>query len=247
MNFINKLWVSIKKPFQNLKKTLDSYKQRDPSAKSYAEILITYPGLHALALYRVANIFWKWRLTFIARFISQFARLITNIEIHPGATIGNRLFIDHGAGVVIGETAEIGNDVTIYHGVTLGGVSIEKGKRHPTLECCSIVGAGAKILGPITVGEDARIGSNAVVITDVPAKATMVGIPAREIKKTKKDNDDFTAYGTPTDLKADPRQKSIDKLIKEVHQLQSKLKTMESNIEETASAWNPDDNKGGGI
>jgi serine O-acetyltransferase len=154
--------------------------ERDPAARSSWEVLTCYPGLHALLFHRLTH--WLWtraRLRWLARWISHFARWVTGIEIHPGATIGRRFFIDHGMGVVIGETAQIGDDCTLYHGVTLGGTTWNKGKRHPTLGNGVIIGAGAKVLGPINVGDGAKIGSNAVVVKDVPAGATAVGIPAR--------------------------------------------------------------------
>jgi len=157
-------------------------KGRDPAARHLAEVILTYPGLHATIWYRLSHMLWKADIRFVARLISWFARFLTNVDIHPGATIGQRFFIDHGAGVVIGETAEIGDDVTLYHGVTLGGTSWSPGKRHPTLENGVLVGAGAKILGPITVGENARVGANSVVISDVPPGMTVVGIPGKTIK-----------------------------------------------------------------
>ncbi len=155
---------------------------RDPAARGAAEIVLTYPGVHALFYYRFANALWRRDLSFPARVLSWFARLVTNIDIHPGATIGRRCFIDHGAGVVIGETAVLGDDVTLYHGVTLGGVSWSPGKRHPTLGDGVLVGAGAKILGPITVGAGSRVGANSVVVEDVPEGMTVVGIPGRIVR-----------------------------------------------------------------
>ena len=157
-------------------------KGRDPAARHILEVVLTYPGLHAIIWYRLAHMLWLLKIRFPARFISWLARLLTNVDIHPGATIGNRFFIDHGAGVVIGETAEIGDDVTLYHGVTLGGTSWSPGKRHPTLKDGVLVGAGAKILGPIIVGENARVGANSVVIENVPPGMTVVGIPGKVIK-----------------------------------------------------------------
>jgi len=155
---------------------------RDPAARGKLEILVTYPGVHAVIWHRLASRAWRrdWRGS--ARIVSWFARLLTNVDIHPGATIGNRFFIDHGAGVVIGETAIVGDDVTLYHGVTLGGVSWSPGKRHPTLLDGVMVGAGAKILGPITIGANARIGANSVVMEDVPSGATVVGIPGKIVR-----------------------------------------------------------------
>jgi serine O-acetyltransferase len=158
-------------------------KSRDPAARNTLEIVLTYPGVHAVIHYRVANRLWRAGRRFPARFLSWFARLVTNVDIHPGATIGRRFFIDHGAGVVIGETAEIGDDVTMYHGVTLGGVSWSSGKRHPTIESGVLIGCGAKILGPIQVSEGARIGANSVVVEDVPPGMTVVGIPGRIVRE----------------------------------------------------------------
>jgi serine O-acetyltransferase len=155
---------------------------RDPAARTTWEVLTCYPGFHALTLHRFSHWLWGHRLRWLARLSSHFTRWITGIEIHPGATIGRRVFIDHGMGVVIGETAEIGDDCTLYHGVTLGGTSWNKGKRHPTLMPGVVIGAGAKVLGPITIGSGAKVGSNAVVVRDVPAGATAVGIPARIVE-----------------------------------------------------------------
>ncbi len=157
--------------------------QHDPAARSSMEVFFNYSGLHAIWVYRVSHWLWRKKIHFLARWLSQFARWITGVEIHPGASIGRRLFIDHGMGVVIGETAEVGSDVTLYHGVTLGGVSLEKGKRHPTLEDRVVVGAGAKILGAIKIGELSRIGANAVVVKDVPPNSVVVGIPGQVVKR----------------------------------------------------------------
>ncbi len=172
--------ASIKK---DLKEDIEAVFNRDPAARNSLEVLLTYPGIHALILHRGAHCLWQNEQKFAARAISYGSRIITGIEIHPAAKIGRRFFIDHGVGVVIGETAEIGNDVTLYHGVTLGGVSWNNGKRHPTLEDGVIVGAGAKVLGPFTVGKNAKIGSNAVVVKAVPPGATMVGSAARMISE----------------------------------------------------------------
>jgi serine O-acetyltransferase len=168
--------------FAHLREDIQSVFDRDPAARSVWEVVTCYPGFHALVMHRFAHWFWEHGLKWLGRFTSHVARWLTGIEIHPGATIGRRFFIDHGMGVVIGETAEIGDDVTLYHGVTLGGTSWNKGKRHPTLEDGVVVGAGAKVLGPITMHAGAKIGSNAVVVKDVPAGATAVGIPARIIE-----------------------------------------------------------------
>ncbi len=167
--------------FQMVREDIDCVFHRDPAARTRAEIITTYPGVHAVMMYRIANRLWCRGLRYLPRLISYIARIWTSVDIHPGATIGRRFFIDHGAGVVIGETAEVKNDVTIYHGVTLGGVSWNKGKRHPTLENHVIVGAGAKILGPITLGAHARVGANSVVISSVPMGKTVVGIPGKVV------------------------------------------------------------------
>jgi serine O-acetyltransferase len=168
--------------FAHLREDISCVFDRDPAARTTWEVLTCYPGFHALTLHRVAHWLWGHGLRWLARVLSHFSRWITGIEIHPGATIGRRVFIDHGMGVVIGETAEIKDDCTLYHGVTLGGTSWNKGKRHPTLMSGVVIGAGAKILGPITIGRDAKVGSNAVVVRDVPEGATAVGIPARIVE-----------------------------------------------------------------
>src|SRR4051812_14770819 len=192
---------------------------RDPAARSTWEVITCYPGFHALLIHRFAHQLWRWNLKWLGRFLSHIGRWLTGIEIHPGATIGRRFFIDHGMGVVIGETAVIGDDCTLYHGVTLGGTSWNKGKRHPTLADGVVVGARAKILGPITVGREAKIGSNAVVVKDVPAGATAVGIPARILDHESSNAREesaaqmgFTAYGIGADLN-DPMVKAIHGLI----------------------------------
>ena len=168
--------------FSRLREDIACVFDRDPAARNTWEVLTCYPGLHALVIHRFTHWLWGHGLKWLARWISHFSRWFTGIEIHPGATIGHRFFIDHGMGVVIGETALIGDDCTLYHGVTLGGTSWNKGKRHPTLQRGVVIGAGAKVLGPITLGEEAKVGSNAVVVRDVPAGATAVGIPARIIE-----------------------------------------------------------------
>lgn len=188
--------------FNHLKEDISIVFERDPAARTHWEILTTYPGVHALLMHRLSHWLWSQRLYWFARFNSHVARWLTGIEIHPGATIGRRVFIDHGMGIVVGETAVIGDDCTLYHGVTLGGTSWNKGKRHPTLENGVVIGAGAKVLGPITVGAGAKIGSNAVVVKDVPANATAVGIPARILEEEKNketqnqetQHTNFTAY-----------------------------------------------------
>jgi serine O-acetyltransferase len=173
--------------FTRIREDIASVFDRDPAARTTWEVVTCYPGFHALMVHRFSHWLWAQGLKWTARYVSHVGRWLTGIEIHPGATIGRRFFIDHGMGVVIGETAEIGDDVTLYHGVTLGGTSWNKGKRHPTLSSGVVVGAGAKILGPITIGEGARVGSNAVVVKDVPPGATAVGIPAHIVEEGKAD------------------------------------------------------------
>jgi len=205
--------------FDHIKEDISIVFERDPAARTHWEILTTYPGVHALLMHRLSHWLWKANFFWLGRFCSHIGRWFTGIEIHPGATIGRRVFIDHGMGVVIGETAIIGNDCTLYHGVTLGGTSWNKGKRHPTLESGVVIGAGAKVLGPITIGEGAKIGSNAVVVKDVPANATAVGIPARilEEEKSKKREETaqkigFAAYAVGND-ENDPMIKAIHSLL----------------------------------
>ncbi|MES2500952.1 MAG: serine O-acetyltransferase [Pseudomonadota bacterium] len=205
--------------FNHLKEDISIVFDRDPAARTHFEILTTYPGVHALIMHRFSHWLWSARLYWLGRAFSHLGRFLTGIEIHPGATIGNRVFIDHGMGVVIGETAVIGDDCTLYHGVTLGGTSWNKGKRHPTLEQGVVIGAGAKVLGPITIGKNAKIGSNAVVVKDVPENATAVGIPARILEEEKaKQRDEtaqkigFSAYAVGDDNN-DPVTKAIHSLL----------------------------------
>lgn len=190
--------------------------KRDPAAKSFIEILLLYQGLHALVAYRLAHFFYKLRLFFLARCISQLSRFATGIEIHPGAKIGKRFFIDHGMGVVIGETTVIGDDVLIYQGVTLGGTGIFQGKRHPTIGNNVVIGAGAKVLGNITIGDNSYIGSNAVVINDVPLNSTVVGVPGRI---TKQD-------GKKIDVSLDHKQ-VLDPIMQVIEELQKKIDKLE--------------------
>ncbi len=198
--------------FSRIREDIHCVFARDPAARSVWEVLTCYPGFHALQFHRLNHMFWGWKLRWMARFGSHIARFLTGIEIHPGAVIGRRVFIDHGMGVVIGETAEIGDDCTLYHGVTLGGVSWNQGKRHPTLGRNVVVGAGAKILGPFTVGENAKIGSNSVVVKAVPPGATVVGIPARVVEAKGERADAaimaFDAYAVSADLD-DPLNKVL--------------------------------------
>lgn len=205
--------------FKHLREDIACVFERDPAARTAWEVLTCYPGLHALQLHRLSHWLWGMRLRWLARWLSHLGRWVTGIEIHPGATIGRRFFIDHGMGVVIGETAEIHDDCTLYHGVTLGGTSWSKGKRHPTLQRGVVIGAGAKVLGPLTVGEGARVGSNAVVVRDVPPGATAVGIPARiitserdQFREEKAEKMGFSAYAV-TRAEDDPVAKAIHGLL----------------------------------
>ena len=233
--------------FRHLKEDVSSVFHRDPAARNFIEVLTCYPGLHALLFHRMSHWFWNKRLKWLARFLSTIARWLTGIEIHPGAQIGNRFFIDHGMGVVIGETAIIGDDVTLYHGVTLGGTSWNKGKRHPTLNDGVVVGAGAKILGPFEVGKNAKIGSNAVVTKEVPAGATVVGIPGRiitvEDKASKADKDmaeKFDAYGLSPDM-PDPVAKSMGVMLDHMHAVDRKLECMAKKLREMDASYEDED------
>ncbi|MBY5267912.1 serine O-acetyltransferase [Spiribacter salinus] len=226
--------------FQRLREDVGCVFDRDPAARNHFEVLTSYPGVHALMLHRMNHWLWRHGLRWLARFLSVFARLLTGIEIHPGARIGRRFFIDHGLGVVIGETAEVGDDCTLYQGVTLGGTSWEAGKRHPTLGDDVVVGAGAKVLGPLTVGTGARIGSNAVVVKDVPEHATMVGIPARVARIAAESEPmseadqrraetarriGFEAYGATRDM-PDPVANAINAILDHVHHTDARLQEM---------------------
>jgi serine O-acetyltransferase len=214
--------------FKNLRDDIASIRARDPAARSMLEVLVCYPGLHALAIHRMAHGAWRRRWRVLGRLLSHFGRMLTGIEIHPGATIGRRLFIDHGMGVVIGETAEIGDDVTLYQGVTLGGTSLLRGKRHPTLENGVIVGAGAKVLGPFTVGAGARVGANAVVLAAVPAGATVTGIPAKQVGR-RDPAPEFCAYGLADPQLADPIGRVIQSLTDEVVRLSARVGELEAS------------------
>ncbi|ALG70991.1 serine acetyltransferase [Azospirillum thiophilum] len=215
--------------FKHLREEIDGIMARDPAARSRVEVALCYPGLHAILLHRIARRCRDagWPLT--ARLVSQIARTLTGIEIHPGATIGRRFFIDHGMGVVIGETAEIGDDVMLYHGVTLGGTSLNPGKRHPTLDDGVIVGAGAKILGAIIVGRGARIGANAVVVADVPAGTAVVGIPAKPVApRDRAETGKFLPYGTPCGDIPDPVARALSGLLDQVTALQARVGELEA-------------------
>ena len=205
----------------NLKEYFASIRERDPAARNWLEIVTAYPGIHAVASHRVAHRLWVWRLKWLARVVSQLSRWLTGIEIHPGARIGRRFFIDHGMGVVIGETAEIGDDCTLYHGVTLGGTSWEQEKRHPTLGNNVVIGAGAKVLGPINIGNAVRIGSNSVVMKDVPDGATVVGIPGRVVVQMAA-KIGFDAYGQTADM-PDPVANAVDVMLDHMHAIDQKM------------------------
>ncbi|MBH3427243.1 serine O-acetyltransferase [Pseudomonas alkylphenolica] len=221
--------------FERLREDIQSVFHRDPAARNAFEVLTCYPGMHAIWLHRAAHALWRRDLKWPARLVSNFGRWMTGIEIHPGAKVGRRFFIDHGMGIVIGETAEIGDDVTLYQGVTLGGTSWNKGKRHPTLEDGVVVGAGAKVLGPFTVGAGAKIGSNAVVTKAVPAGATAVGIPGRIIVKTDAEVEarrkamaekiGFDAYGVSEDM-PDPVARAIGQLLDHLQAVDGRLEDM---------------------
>lgn len=219
--------------FSRIREDIHCVFERDPAARSVFEVLTCYPGFHALQWHRLSHVFWTMGLRWLARFTSHFGRFMTGIEIHPGATIGRRVFIDHGMGVVIGETAEIGDDCTLYHGVTLGGVSWNKGKRHPTLGKGVVIGAGAKILGPFIVGDGAKVGSNSVVVKAVPAGATVVGIPARVVEHSSAEGARmaFDAYAVSADLD-DPLNKALLALGSRSDDVEGKLAEILRRLEE---------------
>ncbi|MDA8051421.1 MAG: serine O-acetyltransferase [Rhodospirillales bacterium] len=214
--------------FMSLRETIRAYRERDPAARSSLEVLLCYPGLHAVLFHRLAHALWRRRLRLLGRFVSHLGRFLTGIEIHPGARLGRRLVIDHGMGVVIGETAEIGDDCHLYHQVTLGGTSMAKGKRHPTIGDRVIIGAGAKILGPITLGDDARVGANAVVVQAVPVGTTVVGVPAHPVDRPVEREAELNAargaaYGTPCEGDVDPLLSEIESLRAELSEVEAKL------------------------
>lgn len=222
--------------FRHLREDIRAVFDRDPAARSFWEVLTCYPGIHALILHRIAHWLWGHRLRWLARFTAHLARFFTGIEIHPGASIGRRFFIDHGMGVVIGETAEIGDDVTLYHGVTLGGTSWAKGKRHPTLGDGVVVGAGAKVLGPIEIGAGAKVGSNAVVTKPVAPGATAVGNPARVIDAQSREREaqaeklGFSAYAVARD-QDDPLAKAIHGLLDHAAETDRRLASLLKDLE----------------
>ncbi|MGD2116952.1 MAG: serine O-acetyltransferase [Chromatiales bacterium] len=236
--------------FARIKEDVQSVFERDPAARNAFEVLTAYPGIQAIMMHRLAHRLWNMKLFWLARVLSNVARWFTGIEIHPGAQIGRRFFIDHGMGVVIGETAVIGDDCTLYHGVTLGGTSWNKGKRHPTLANNVVVGAGAKVLGPIEVGDGARIGSNAVVLKSVPAGSTVVGVPGRLIeRKPETDHEHreemakkmgFDAYGATSDA-PDPVAHAINCMLDHMHVIDRKMKMMCEKMQELGVEADTDD------
>ena len=225
--------------FSYLREDIHSVFARDPAARTSWEVLTCYPGIHAMICYRLAHWFWEQQFRWLGRFISHFGRFVTGIEIHPGATIGRRFFIDHGMGVVIGETAVVGDDVTLYHGVTLGGTSWNEGRRHPTLENGVVIGAGAKVLGPITVGAHSKVGSNAVVVKNVPPGTTAVGNPARIIngeqaqkREEKAEQMGFSAYAL-SDTQDDPLAKAIHGLLDHAVEVDRRIDLLIKRLEST--------------
>lgn len=214
-----------------LGETLRAYQARDPAARSRLEILLLYPGVHALLFHRIAHWLWRHKLLFLARLVSQVSRHFTGVEIHPGAKIGRRLVIDHGMGIVIGETAQIGDDCLIYHGVTLGGTGKDQGKRHPTIGNGVLISAGAKVLGPFKVGDGARIAANAVVLKEIPPGATAVGVPAQVVRLNGK-RVDYAAQVDHTSRMGNPALQTVESVRRRLEALEEKLERLER--EETA-------------
>jgi len=218
--------------------------KRDPAARNVFEIITCYSGVQAVIIYRFTHLLWRYKLCWLARFISTLARWITGIEIHPGAVIGRRFFIDHGMGVVIGETSEIGDDCMMYHGVTLGGTSWDKVKRHPTLKDGVIIGAGAKILGPITLGKNVRVGSNSVVVRSVDDNCTVVGIPGRVLKNKVSDDDQFDSYAASTSSSAnDPTVQAVNSIIERLADIDEQIANLSGVSEEARENPNKVENK----
>jgi serine O-acetyltransferase len=224
---------------QTLKADIQAVFDRDPAARNTLEVVMTYPGLHAIWGYRLSHWMWTHGMKLFGRWVSFIARFITGIEIHPGAKIGQGFFIDHGMGVVIGETSEVGKDVTLYHGVTLGGTSLAKGKRHPTLEDCVVVGAGAKILGAITIGAGSRIGANAVVVKSVPANSVVVGVPGQVVMK-KRNRRPVEAVDLHHDELPDTIGASVVALIQRVEKLEEDLNLHHNGKDAVLEPWVPD-------
>ncbi len=234
--------------FETIKEDIQVVFERDPASRSALETLVACPGFQAIQMHRLNHWLWQKKLYLLARFSAHLSRFLTGVEIHPGASIGRRLFIDHGMGIVIGETSEIGDDCSIYHGVTLGGTTWQKGKRHPTLKNGVIIGAGAKVLGPITLGVNARVGSNAVVVRDVPDRATVVGIPGHvvarksdaeeELKKAQREamarKIGFDAYGGSKDM-PDPIQNALDTMLDHMHKVDKEMDGLKKKLEQGKS------------
>ena len=228
---------------RRLRSDLATVKDRDPAARSTVEIALTYPGLHALWAHRVAHQLWHHRLKFLARVSASLARAMTGVDIHPAAVFGDRVFIDHATGVVIGETARIGDDVTIYQGVTLGGTSLAHEKRHPTIGNRVVIGAGAKVLGPITIGDDSRVGANAVVVHSVPDNSVVVGIPGRIISRSRNTPDPIIE-GVEGELIPDPVGLSLESLFERLHELETQIGARSTSREirpSHAGIWSGDD------
>jgi serine O-acetyltransferase len=235
MNYEGLYIIKVVMIYKDLIEEIDAYMERDPAAHSRLMVFVSYPGLHAVLWHRLAHRLWGIRLFILARLVGHFARWITGIEIHPAVTIGRRFVIDHGMGVVIGETAVIGDDVTLYHGVTLGGIapsvdskSQKQVKRHPTVSDGAIIGSGAQVLGPLTVGRNARVGANAVVVKDVPDGVTVVGIPAKPVDAVGASADSFAAYGTPTEDTPAREERAIAGLLNEVSALRRRVEELEN-------------------
>ena len=227
--------------FTTLRQDMQAVFDRDPAARSAAEVLLCYPGLHAIWFHRLAHWLWEHGHLLLARWLSHLGRLLTGIEIHPGARIGPGFFIDHGMGVVIGETAEVGANVTLYHGVTLGGVSWQKGKRHPTVGDSVVVGAGAKILGPITIGDHTRVGANSVVVKDVPAYKTVVGIPGKVVTRLDAAGDNALGINLDHHLIPDPVGKAIACLMERIEVLERTLQARGEAVDGQCSVCEADD------
>ncbi len=213
--------------FKRIKEDIAVVFERDPAARNIMEVLLCYPGLHAIWFHRIAHWLWTHNCRLLARIISHISRWLTGIEIHPGAKIGRRFFIDHGMGVVIGETTEIGNDVTIYHQVTLGGTSTKKGKRHPTIGNNVVIGAGAKILGPVKIGNNCKIGANSVVVKDVPPNSTVVGIPGKVVRR---DGIRPTRVDLEHGKLPDPVMESLKQMLDIIHDLELEVKSLKKEI-----------------
>ena len=230
--------------FKHLFDDLDAYLERDPAASSRLMVATSYPGFHSVVWFRLSHWLWRNKLEILARLVGNIGRFLTGVDIHPAATIGRGLVIDHAIGVVIGETAHIANNVTLYHNVTLGGIApavdskAQKNiKRHPTLLEGSIVGSGAQVLGPVTVGRNARVGANAVVVKDVPEGCTVVGIPAQPVPSSSCSADAFRAYGTPTEDIPDQEEKSIKAMLGEISSLRRRVEELERELEERVQTY----------